>query len=104
RKAHSKPRPPAEAGGGLNIRASAVSPSHSPSHPIPHGPEVGAAYQIGEDQVRARYTAGFRRSLCRLWVIHVIPAIAACPVRPKSGDLANARVYGVRRVARAPLF
>src|SRR5262249_49084538 len=22
---------------------------------------------------------------CRLWVIHVIPAIRACPVRPKSG-------------------
>jgi hypothetical protein len=30
-------------------------------------------------------------------VIHVIPAIPACPVRPKSGHSANARVY-----ARSP--
>ena len=29
----------------------------------------------------------------RWWVIHVIPAIPACPVRPKSGHSANARVY-----------
>jgi hypothetical protein len=28
-----------------------------------------------------------------LWVIHVIPAIPACPVRPESGHSANARVY-----------
>jgi len=28
-----------------------------------------------------------------LWVIHVIPAIPACPVHPKSGHSANARVY-----------
>jgi hypothetical protein len=28
-----------------------------------------------------------------LWVIHVIPAILVCPVRPKSGHSANARVY-----------
>jgi hypothetical protein len=28
-----------------------------------------------------------------LWVIHVIPAIPACPVRPKSGHSAIARVY-----------
>src|SRR5262245_2373620 len=28
-----------------------------------------------------------------LGVIHVIPAIPACPVRPKSGHSANARVY-----------
>jgi len=27
------------------------------------------------------------------WVIHDIPAISACPVRPKSGHSANARVY-----------
>jgi hypothetical protein len=26
-------------------------------------------------------------------VIHVIPAIPACPVRPKNGHSANARVY-----------
>jgi len=26
-----------------------------------------------------------------LWVIRVIPAIPACPVRPKSGHSANAR-------------
>jgi len=30
---------------------------------------------------------------CPLWVIHVIPAIAACPVCPKSGHSANASVY-----------
>jgi hypothetical protein len=30
---------------------------------------------------------------CRLRVIHVIPAIPACPVRPKSRHSANARVY-----------
>jgi len=30
---------------------------------------------------------------CRPWVIHVIPAIAAYPVRPESGHSANARVY-----------
>ncbi len=28
-----------------------------------------------------------------LWVIHVISAIPACPVRPKSGHSAIARVY-----------
>jgi len=28
-----------------------------------------------------------------LRVIHVIPATPACPVRPKSGHSANARVY-----------
>ena len=28
-----------------------------------------------------------------LRVIHVIPAIPACPVRPKSGHSAKARVY-----------
>jgi len=28
-----------------------------------------------------------------LWVIHLIPAIPAYPVRPKSGHSANARVY-----------
>jgi hypothetical protein len=38
-------------------------------------------------------TAGFRRSFCTLWVIHVIPAIPACSVRPKSGHSANARAY-----------
>src|SRR5262249_41222065 len=27
------------------------------------------------------------------WVIHVIPAIPVCPVRPKSGHSANARVF-----------
>src|SRR5262245_17499113 len=30
---------------------------------------------------------------CLRWVIHVIPAIAACPVHAKSGHSANARVY-----------
>ena len=34
-------------------------------------------------------------------VIHVIPAIPACPVRPKSGHLANARVYEDTRLASA---
>jgi hypothetical protein len=28
-----------------------------------------------------------------IWVIHVISAIPACPVRPKSGHSAIARVY-----------
>src|SRR6516165_4005678 len=41
----------------------------------------------------ARCTAGFQSCLCPLWVIHVIPAIPACPVRPKSGHSPNARVY-----------
>ena len=27
------------------------------------------------------------------WVIHIIPVIPACPVRPKSGHSANVRVY-----------
>ena len=31
--------------------------------------------------------------LCRRWVIHVIPAIPACQVRPKSGHSVEARVY-----------
>src|SRR5258707_2720575 len=30
---------------------------------------------------------------CPSWVIRVIPAIPACPVRPKSGRSANARGY-----------
>jgi len=30
---------------------------------------------------------------CLSWVIHVIPAMPACPVRPKSGHSADARVY-----------
>ena len=38
-------------------------------------------------------SAGYYPGLCRLGVIHVIPAIPACPVRPKSGHSANARVY-----------
>jgi len=39
---------------------------------------------------------------CRLWVIHVIPAIPAFPVRLKSGHSANARVYEYAHY-RAPL-
>src|SRR5262249_4832256 len=34
--------------------------------------------------------------LCQLWVIHVSPAIKACPVRPKSGHSAKARVMSTR--------
>jgi hypothetical protein len=34
-----------------------------------------------------------QRAIRPLWVIHVIPAILARPVRPKSGHWANARVY-----------
>ena len=30
---------------------------------------------------------------CLSWVIHVIAAIPVCPVRPKSGHSANARVF-----------
>src|SRR5262245_61677548 len=37
--------------------------------------------------------AGFQFGLCRLRVIHVIPAIPTSPVRPKSGHPADARVY-----------
>jgi len=40
-------------------------------------------------------------SLCLSWVIHVIPAIAACPVRPKSGHSADARVYEYERAQRS---
>src|SRR5262249_61091337 len=42
------------------------------------------------------------------WVIHVSPAIKACPVRPKSGYSAKARVYeytpssGAHAAHRAP--
>src|SRR5262249_62223173 len=33
------------------------------------------------------------QDLCQHGVIHVIPAIPACPVRPESGYLANARFH-----------
>ena len=42
-----------------------------------------------------------------LWVIHVIPAIAACPVRRKSGHSAKARVMSTHtsaRTARSEIF
>jgi hypothetical protein len=34
-------------------------------------------------------------------VIHVIPAIAACPARPESGHSAYARVYEYERAQRS---
>jgi hypothetical protein len=47
------------------------------------------------------------RGFCPQWVIHVIPAIPACPVHPKSGHSANLRVYeytayGAAHPRRAP--
>src|SRR5262249_11446159 len=47
----------------------------------------------GTEDTHPRWCRGPLPAKCRVWVIHVIPAIAACPVRPKSGHSANARVY-----------
>jgi len=35
------------------------------------------------------------------WVIHIIPAIPACLVRPKTGHSAKARVYEYERAHRS---
>src|SRR6516225_214088 len=43
-------------------------------------------------QSEARHDPGIHGRGPR-WVIRVVPAIPACPVRPKSGHSANARVY-----------
>src|SRR6266851_9008912 len=57
----------------------------------PHGsPSSRGPYPISQRCVVHHSNFG---ALCRLGVIHVISAIPACPVRPKSGRSANARVY-----------
>ena len=45
------------------------------------------------DQRAARCTAGFRPGRCPLWVIHVIPAIPACPVRPQKQTFGPVRAF-----------
>jgi hypothetical protein len=77
-KAHSKSRPPAEAGGGLNTRASAVSPSRRPSHPIPYGPGVvhaGVAHSlqhVGPHRLHLLAGVLFRHPLIELGILFAI--------------------------------
>src|SRR5215467_3250343 len=66
-------------------------------------PPSCAGQTIAHDAAGARCNAGFQSCLCPVWVIRVIPAIAACPVRPKSGHSATARVYEYAHY-RAPLI
>src|SRR5215813_3873901 len=57
-------------------------------------PPVLPIERIAHTPQYARRAAALRdfNSPFPVWVIHVIPAIAACPVRPKSRHSANARV------------
>jgi hypothetical protein len=48
---------------------------------------------VAAEKIGRRLSIPNHRLLCPLRVIHVIPAISACPVRPKSGHSSNARVY-----------
>src|SRR5262249_25571285 len=69
----------------------------------PRVPSVTAIRKVCRRATTSRElcSARFLLSRCPLWVIHVIPAIAACPVRPKSGHSAKARVYEYERAHRS---
>src|SRR5262245_41500310 len=79
----------------MNVRRFIASPSMQDHAQSAFNSAIKTKKDVGRngEAVRQMCTAEILSHPCPRWVIHVIPAIAACPVRPESGHSATARVY-----------